>query len=86
MPEISRFYGIVVRMYFDDHAPPHVHVIHGGTDVTIGIAPIAVIRGRLKPRALGLVTEWMALHAAELRANWARARSGRPLQRIAPLR
>ena len=62
MPEISRFFGIVVRMYYDDHPPPHFHVRYGEQKALMAIEPLAVREGRLSPRVLGLVTEWAALH------------------------
>ena len=47
MPEISRFFGIIIRMYFDDHSPPHFHAIYGGQEAQVGINPITVLRGGL---------------------------------------
>ncbi|MBS3947916.1 MAG: DUF4160 domain-containing protein [Dethiobacter sp.] len=85
MPEISRFYGIIVKMYFNDHTPPHFHAFYGDHEVLINIATLAVIAGKLPPRALGLVTEWAALHQDELLATWGRARKAEPLGKIAPL-
>jgi hypothetical protein len=67
MPEISRFYGIVVQMYFGDHPPAHFHARYSGHNVKIDIDTLGVIEGQFPPRALGLVTEWAALHQAELR-------------------
>jgi hypothetical protein len=64
MPEISRFYGIVVQMYFGDHPPPHFHARYSGHNAKIDIDTLAVIEGQLPPRALGLVTEWAVLHQA----------------------
>ena len=85
MPEISRFYGIVIRMYWDDHNPPHLHAEYSGDEALIDIATRAVIAGRLRPRALGLVTEWTTLHREELQALWRRARNLEPLGGIEPL-
>ena len=85
MPEICRFYGIVIRMYFDDHRPPHFHAIYGGDEALVGIEGMAVLRGRLPPRAHGLVVEWAALHQRELLEAWGRARRLEPLGKIAPL-
>lgn len=85
MPEISRFYGIIVKMYFHDHAPPHFHAFYGDQEVLINIGTLAVIAGRLSARALGLVTEWAALHQDELLATWGRAQRAEPLGQIAPL-
>ncbi|MYE46156.1 MAG: DUF4160 domain-containing protein [Chloroflexi bacterium] len=85
MPELCRFYGIVIRMYFDDHDPPHFHARYGGDEALVGIETLAVLHGRLPPRAQGLVVEWASLRQAELRDAWARARRLEPLGRIAPL-
>ena len=76
MPEVSRFFGISVRMYFDDHNPPHLHAIYAGAEVEIGIDPLTVLRGRFPRRALGMVLEWAALHQRELLDNWAGHRNG----------
>jgi hypothetical protein len=86
VPEISRFFGIVVSMYFDDHSPPHLHASYGADRVRIAIETMEVLSGALPPRALALLVEWMAMHRTELDQDWARARSGRPLVRIEPLR
>ena len=84
MPEISRFYGIVIRMYGLDHAPPHMHAVYGEHEALIGLDDIAVIRGSLPPRARRLVFEWASLHQGELRDAWERARRLEPPGRIAP--
>ena len=57
MPEISRFYGIVIRMYFNDHLPPHIHAEYGEYEILVNINTLAVISGKLPSRALGLVAE-----------------------------
>lgn len=67
MPEISRFYGIVIKMFFDDHDPPHFHSEYGEHQAIVSIDTLAVIAGKLPPRAMGLVTEWASLHQDELR-------------------
>lgn len=85
MPEIARFFGIIIAMYYNDHAPAHFHARYGSHQVVIDIETLAVIEGGLPPRALGLVTEWAALHRAELKADWERARRFEPLNPIAPL-
>jgi hypothetical protein len=85
VPEISRFFGIVVQMYYADHDPPHFHVRYAGQKALIAIETLAVLRGSLSPRALGLVTEWAALHRAELMEDWALARAEAQLNPIAPL-
>ncbi len=57
MPELSRFYGIVIQMYFGDHQPPHFHVIYGSSKAVVDIETLALIEGKLPPRARGLVIE-----------------------------
>lgn len=85
MPEISRFFGVLITMYYNDHPPPHFHVRYGDQKAVLAIDPLRVLEGKLSPRALGLVMEWAAMHRAELGANWDRARREQPLERIAPL-
>jgi hypothetical protein len=85
MPEISRFFGIIVQMYYGDHEPPHFHVRYSGQKALIAIETLALLRGHLSPRALGLVTEWAALHRAELMEDWNLARAEAQLKPIAPL-
>ena len=85
MPELSRFYGIVIKMYFADHAPPHFHAEHADTEALINIETLATFAGGLPPRALSLVTEWAELHQDELRAAWAKASELVPVDRIDPL-
>ncbi|MEK7793387.1 MAG: DUF4160 domain-containing protein [Candidatus Hydrogenedentota bacterium] len=85
MPELCRFYGIVIRMYHNDHNPPHIHAVYGEHVAQIGILSLSRFGGYLPPRALGLVVEWATQHQEELMDNWERARSHQSLQRIAPL-
>lgn len=70
MPELSRSYGIVIRMYFDDHMLLRFRAAYGGEEAVIGINGLAMLHGRLPPRAQELVVEWASLHQAELRAPW----------------
>ena len=84
MPEISRFYGIIIAMFWDDHNPPHFHVRYGKHKVAIEIGSLRILDGALPPRAIGLV-EWASQHYDELMKNWEEARNSRPLQKIAPL-
>ena len=70
MPTISTFLGIVIRMYFDEHAPPHFHVIYNEFEAAITIDGFLVMRGKLPPRILGLVVEWASAHQNELQNNW----------------
>jgi hypothetical protein len=85
VPEISRFFGIVVQMYYADHEPPHFHVRYAGQKALIAIETLAVLRGGVSPRALGLVMEWAAIHREELMENWRLARDQAQLEPIAPL-
>jgi len=86
MPEISRFYGIVIKMFYADHNPPHFHAIYGNVEVLIDINTFAVFAGNIPPRALGLVVEWATLHQAELLRDWERAQDQEPLSKIEPLK
>jgi hypothetical protein len=85
MPEISRFFGMVIAMYYNDHAPPHFHVRYGNQKAVVGIDSLSVLHGRLSPRARSLVLEWARMHQPELMANWELARQQAPLNRIDPL-
>ena len=84
MPEISRFLGIVIAMYYRDHAPPHFHAIYGEYEVTVEIAAGGV-NGSFPGRALAHVQEWRTLHREELLDNWTLARASKPLPKIEPL-
>lgn len=85
MPTISTFYGLTVRMYWDEHGPPHFHAAHGDDEAVIAILDLAVLRGRLPPRGLGLIVEWAEMHRRELLENWYLCAKGHAPQRIPPL-
>ena len=85
MPELCRFYGIVITIYYNDHGPPHFHARYGDNQAVIGIEGLTILQGRLPPRARGLVVEWAGLRQAELRTAWLSARRGDPIAGIAPL-
>ena len=85
MPEISRFFGIRICMYHDDHGPPHFHAFHAEFEIKVDIRT-GLAKGRFPPRALGLVTEWYHLHREELLADWRLALAKRPLRKIEPLK
>ena len=85
MATLSIFFGIVIRMYYDDHPPPHFHAIYGEHEVKIAIETLDVIEGKLPRRALGLVLDWAELHKKELRDNWNKGQEHRPLSPILPL-
>ncbi len=85
MPQISNFYGILVYMYYNDHAPPHFHAKYGGKEVIINIDTLSVLMGKIQPRALGMVIEWATLHQDALKTNWEKAGRKEPLDPIPPL-
>ena len=85
MPEISRFFGIVIGMFWDEHRPPHFHVRYGAHQASVGIHDLTVIEGRLPPRVRGLVVEWAVQNQKALLRNWGCVERGRPLRKIPPL-
>lgn len=85
MPEISRFYGIVIRMHIDEHNPPHFHAKYSDKEVVVSITDPAIIYGTISPRALRLVLRWAKLNQGELLLNWENLRSGCPAMKIKPL-
>lgn len=85
MPQISFFLGIIIRMFYRDHNPPHFHASYSEFDGIIDIEKNELIGGELPPRVLGLVIEWTALHQVELMENWERAKQQESLKDIAPL-
>ena len=85
MPELSRFYGIVIQMYYRDHPPPHFHAMYAGEKATIDIETLAFIEGALPARARGLVIEWATLHQEELREAFRRASAMEAPVKIQPL-
>jgi len=85
MPEISRFYGIIIQMFFNDHNPPHFHVQYGDFKAIVNIND-EVIEGHMPKRALKLVFEWMELHKEELIENWILTQEGKLPNKIEPLK
>ena len=85
MPIVSRFFGIAIAFYWEDHLPPHFHANYGGDEAMIDIRTGTVIRGSLPRRALSMVDEWRTAHVDELLNDWERARQRQPLAYIAPL-
>ncbi|MFC2173404.1 DUF4160 domain-containing protein [Acidobacteriota bacterium] len=85
MPELCRFYGIIIKMYYNDHFPPHFHALYAEHEALIVIETLALFAGKLPPRAMGLVSEWASLHQEELMEAWNRARSSEPPGKIEPL-
>lgn len=86
MPQISRFFGIIIAMYFNDHNPPHFHAKYGDEEALIAIKDFSVIEGQLSSRALGMVIEWASLHQEELIDNWKKAMENLSLDKIEPLK
>lgn len=84
MPELSRFLGIVIAMYYRDHGPAHFHAIYGEFEITVEIES-GKVNGDFPKRALAHVQEWRELHRRELLEAWSEARASRPLKRIEPL-
>jgi hypothetical protein len=84
MPEISRFLGIVIRMYYRDHPPPHFHAEYGEHEITVEIGT-GVVEGRFPRRAMAAVLDWYALHQQELTQNWELLERRQPLNPIDPL-
>ncbi|MEW6359825.1 MAG: DUF4160 domain-containing protein [Planctomycetota bacterium] len=86
MPEISRFFGIIMRMFYNEHAPPHVHAEYQGEKALFDFRG-NIVRGRIGSKtAVRLVREWIDLHEAELEEDWNLARAGRGLRPIEPLK
>ena len=85
MPEISRFFGIIIRMFFDEHNPPHIHAEHQGNKAVFDLNG-NITRGTLKSRtAIKLVREWIDLHVADLLEDWDLAQAGKEIKKIDPL-
>ena len=85
MPEICRFFGIVIRMHFQDHRPPHFHVEHSGHKATVQISDLRVTEGRLPAKTKRMVTKWAKQHRRELEEAWRRAERHENPGKIAPL-
>ncbi len=85
MPEISRFLGIVIRMFYDEHNPPHFHVEYVEFKASIKIDNFALLEGHLPPKIHGLTIEWASIHKNELIDDWNLAKENRPLNKIKPL-
>lgn len=84
MPEISRFYGIIITMFINEHNPPHFHIRYDNYRAIIEINSEKVT-GNLPPRAIRLVKDWLNLHREELLENWELLRRGEQFKRIKPL-
>jgi hypothetical protein len=85
MPEISRFYGIIIQMFFNDHNPPHFHAVYGEYKAIINIQD-DIIDGFMPKRALKMIFEWMEIHKEELLKNWELTQKGNLPEKIEPLK
>jgi len=84
MPEISRFLGIVIAMFYDDHVPPHFHATYNEYEITVDLET-GIVSGTFPKRALHHVLEWYTLHKQELVENWELVKRHKPLRKIQPL-
>jgi len=85
MPEISRFFGIVIAMFYNEHMPPHFHAKYAGQWAAFSIEELKIIEGELPRRAVSMVLEWAFQHRTELMSNWEKAQRKEPLEKIEPL-
>ena len=85
MPEISRFFGIVIAIYWMEHGTPHFHAKYGEHRASFSIIDLALLEGSLPSRVTALVLEWAFLHRHELLEDWQRAMQKQPLKAIKPL-
>ena len=83
MPTIAWFYGILIQMHYDDHAPPHFHARYGGAKAMVRLSDGAIISGELPPTAARMVRQWALARRGELQDNWQRALVHQPLEKIA---
>ena len=84
MPEISRFYGINITMFGDDHNPPHLHIRYGDYQALVTLEE-HIIKGEMPKHVLKKVFKWMEIHQSEIVKNWKRLQAGTEAQKIAPL-
>ena len=85
MPAVAEFFGILIFIYYNDHPPPHFHARYGDYEALVQIAPLGIVKGHLRPRALSLVIEWAQIHKDKLLENWSYAADNKTLHKIPPL-
>ncbi len=85
MPTISSFYGILIQMFWHDHAPPHFHVVYAEHKALIDIKTFEVIKGTIPRRVLVLVLEWASEHREELLEDWELCKQKQTPKKISPL-
>lgn len=85
MPTISSFYGILIQMYWDDHAPPHFHALYAEHEAIINIQTLRTMKGSLPRRAKAFVLEWARQHREELLEDWKLCERKQQPKKIRPL-
>lgn len=85
MPTISTFYGILIQMFWSDHAPPHFHALYAEHEVLIDIRTLDILEGQMPRRALALILEWAQEHRAEPMEDWEQCTRNQPPKKIQPL-
>ncbi len=85
MPTISTFYGILIQMFWSDHAPPHFHALYAEHEVLIDIRTLDILEGEMPRRALALILEWAQEHRAELMEDWELCVRNQQPNKIRPL-
>jgi hypothetical protein len=85
MPEISRFFGIVVMMFYNDHAPPHFHADYGDEEWEIGLQPVKILKAGRNRRVQAMLLEWAVLHQDDLLEDWHRCRNHEAPRPVEPL-
>ena len=85
MPEICRFFGIIVSLYWRDHNPPHIHFTYGGYECSISVTE-RIVDGKVRSKVITKVNEWMDLHESEILSLWEKAQKGEKLFHIEPLK
>lgn len=85
MPELCRFLGIVIKMFFKDHSPPHFHAVYGDQEAVFSVDSLEMIEGELPPRVKGLVIEWASANHDQLRDNWELMTKHQKFKKMKPL-
>ena len=85
MPTVARFYGIDIRLYYEEHGVPHFHVYYAEYEASVSIETLGVLHGHLPTRVQAMVLEWAIVTRDELRDNWKRAQAHIPLRPLEPM-
>lgn len=86
MPEISRFYGMTIQLFYDDHNPPHFHVTYGSYKAVFSIDTLEIIEGKLPKKQALLIVQWAYLHRQELFQTWETVKNRQVPKKIKPLK